>query len=689
MSRLRRLIGEVHRRSLWQVLLIYMGGAWVAFEIVQTLTEGLALPPWFPAFALVLFIIGLPIVIATACVREDATPATSTVEPEAGAADAKAAEALREDMARRHRFLTWRTAAASFVVALAAWGLVAAGWLLFSSGAVPGTGGEGDDVRRPSVAALPFVNLSGREEDAYFTQGIHGEILTRLQKIGGLRVLSRTSVMEYGDSPKNVREIGRELNAGYLLEGEVLRAAEEVRVNVQLIDSRTDEHVWADTYDRALSIENLLDVQSEIAQRIALALRAELTPEERARIQARPTENLDAYQAYLRGRYYMHLPHFTVENLVRAFEEFQRAVELDSTFALVHAELAKAHAQEVYFWVDASQEQRELATLAMERAVRADAESPHVRLALGLHHLWVNRDAQRALEEIARAEEGMPNNPSVFQARAKVYELQGKFQEAIDEYRKALELSPNDATFYTDLIFDYWLIRQYDQAETYADQAINLAPDQMWPNLGKVFTIWSDRGPNEETEAVLERLPPDLGWVIWARYWQRMGEDRYAEAITSLAETGGEWIRLKLWARPKALLAAFAYDAMGRTEQANRLFEEAKLALESEVTAQPDDPRYHSSLGLAYARLGLNEAAVREGFRAVELLPVSRDAVYGLPYVLDLAVIYAMVGDENAALSEIERLLSIPSLVSPAWLDLDFRFDSLRDNPDFQALLEK
>ncbi len=663
----------------------------MAFEIVQTLTEGLELPPWFPAFALVLFIIGLPIVIATACVREDTTLAASTVETEAGPADAKAAEAYRGDIARRHRFLTWRNTAASFVVALAAWGLVAAGWLLFGSGAVPRAGGEVDDVReqRPSVAALPFINLSGREEDAFFTQGIHGEILTRLQKIGGLKVLSRTSVMEYRDSPKNVREIGRELDAAYLLEGEVQRGAQEIRVNVQLIDSRTDEHVWAETYDRPLSIENLLDVQSEIAQQIALNLRAELTPEERARIEARPTENLDAYQAYLRGRYFMHLPHFTVENLIRAFEEFQRAIELDSTFALVHAELAKAHAQEVYFWVDASQRQRELATLAMERAVRADPESPHVRLALGLHHLWLHRDPQRALEEIAKAEEGLPNSPSVFHARALVYELQGKFQEAIEEYLKALELSPNDATFYTYLIFDYWAIRQYDQAEAYADQAITLAPDQMWPNLGKVLVIWSDRGPSEETEAVLESMSPDLGWVIWARYWQRMGEDRYAEAITSLAETDGESIRLKFWARPKALLAALAYDAMGRPEQAKRLFEEARQALEGEVKAQPDDPRYHSSLGLAYAGLGMSEAAVREGARAVELLPVSRDAVYGLSYLLDLAVIYAMVGDENAALSEIERLLAIPSMVSPAWLHFDFRFDSLRDNPDFQALLER
>jgi len=679
MSSLKRLIVEVHRRSLWQVLLIYGGGSWVVFEVVQTLTEGLGLPGWFPALALVLLIVLLPLVLATAFVREG-EPAAAVSDPTLIPVDEARTEAARR------RFLTWRNAAASFVVALAVWGIIATGWLMFGG---PRSERVEATSERPGVAALPFANLSGREEDAYFTDGIHGEVLTQLQKIGGLRVVSRTSVVEYRNSPKNAREIGVELNAQYLLEGEILRAAEDVRVNVQLIDSRTDEHVWAEIYDRELSVENLLDVQSEIARQIALALKTELTPEERRTIESRPTENLDAYQAYLRGLYFMHLPHFTVENRNKALHEFERAVELDSTFALAHAQLALAHAQKVFFQIDASQHQRDLATAAAERAVRLSPESPDVRLALGLYHLWLHRDPLRALEEIDWAEEGLPSSQAVLEARAAVYDLQGRFEEAVDVYSRALELSPRDVSVLTYLAQDNWLLRRYDRAEAYADRAMTLRPDQFWPKFYKALIIWSDRSANEESEAVLEALPHGLMWVRWARYRQRMYQGRYSEAVNVLSETDSEWIRVKMWARPHSLLAALAHEAMGQRGAAKSLFEEARLALEHEVETQPEDPRYHSSLGLAYAGLGMKEQAVLEAERAVELLPLSVDAMYGLPYLVDRAAVYTMIGDEAAAVNELEGLLSVPSWISPVLLERDPRFSSLSLNPRFQALLAR
>jgi TolB-like protein/Flp pilus assembly protein TadD len=679
MSRLRPLIYEIHRRSLWQVLLIYVGAAWACFELIDAVTERLGLPAWLPGLAIVLFLLGLPFVVATACVREDVAP------PKEGAPAAEAVvEAERDAAVQRRRFLTWRNAGLSFLVALAMWGVAAAGWMLF--GGEPVESGAGVE-ERPSVAALPFLNLSGREEDGFFTDGIHGEILTQLQKIGGLKVISRTSVMPYRDSPKNARQIGADLNAGYLLEGEILRAADEVRVNVQLIDCRSDEHIWAEIYDRALSIENLLDVQSEIARQIAVALKTELTPEERARIDVRPTENIDAYQAYLRGQYYVHLPHFTVANLNRALEEFERAVELDSTFALAHAQLALAQARKVFYWIDTSQRQRDLATSTVERAVRVAPESPDVRLALGLYHLWLHRDPQRALEEIDRAAEQVPDQRRVLVARAAVYELQGRFEEALDACLAALELSPKDASIHSSLAKYNWMLRRYGEAEAEAELAMTLAPDQLWPRLYKAFTIWSDRGANEESEAVLEALPHENPWVRWARYWQQMYEDRYMEAIDVLSESEIDWVRLKTGSRPHALLEAWAYQAIGRGDRARELFEEARLTLEQEIETQPEDPRYHSSLGLAYAGLGLSEQAVREGERAVELFPLSTDAFYGIPYLLDLAAIYAMVGDEAAAVDQVGYLLTIPSWVSPKWLEDDFRFDPIRDGPRFQALL--
>jgi TolB-like protein/Tfp pilus assembly protein PilF len=681
MDRFKKLIAEIHRRSLWQVLLIYIGAAWACFELIATVADTMGLPGWLPGLAIVLFLLGLPFVVATALVREEAAPLTERAPaPEA------VVEAERHAAVQRRRFLTWRNAGLSFLVALAMWGVAAAGWMLF--GGEPAESGAVAE-ERPSVAALPFLNLSGREEDGFFTDGIHGEILTQLQKIGGLKVVSRTSVMPYRDSPKNARQIGADLNAGYLLEGEILRAADEVRVNVQLIDCRTDDHVWAEIYDRALSIENLLDVQSEIAQQIAVALKTELTPEERARIDARPTEDLDAYQAYLRGQYYMHLPHFTVANLNRALDEFEQAVELDSMFALAHAQLALAQAQKVFYWIDASQSQRDLATSTVQRAVRVAPESPNVRLALGLYHLWLHRDPRRAMEEIDRAAEQLPDKRRVLVARAAVYELQGRFEDALDVCLAALELSPKDASIHSSLAKYNWMLRRYGEGEAEAELAMTLAPDQLWPRLYKTFIIWSDRGANEESEAVLEVLPRDNPWVRWARYWQRMYEDRYLEAVEVLSESEVDWVRLKTGSRPRALLEAWAYQAMGRGDRARELFEEARLALEKEIETQPEDPRYHSSLGLTYAGLGMSEQALREGERAVEVFPLSTDAFYGIPYLLDLAAIYAMVGDAAAAVDQVGYLLTIPSWVSPKWLEGDFRFDSLRDHPRFHALVAK
>jgi serine/threonine-protein kinase len=689
MLSVKRLITEVHRRSIWQVLLVYIGAAWACFELIDTVAERLALPAWLPGFAIVLFLLGLPFVIATAFVRDDAGSPLTTGEFEALPAEARADELLQVAAVRhRRRVLTWRNAAATLVVVLAAWGLLAAGWLLFGPERFDAAAESVSDAR-PSVAALPFLNLSGLEQDAYFTYSIHGEILTRLQKIGGLKVLSRTSVMGYQDSVKNIREIGQELNARYILEGEILRAAEEVRVNVQLIDARTDEHVWAETYDRQLSVDNLLRVQSDIAQQIALALSAELTPEELERIEARPTEDLDAYQAYLRGRYYMDQPHFTVDDANRALREFERAAELDPGFALAQAELAKAHAQQVFFWADASDARRQLAIEWGDKAFRGDAASPEVSLAAGLYHLLLYRDTERALQEIAIAERGLPDSKEVFAARSFVYETQGKLEDAIDQNRKALNVSPMDAAIYTALSFEYWSLRRFDEAEANADQAISLAPAAMWPNLGKAFAIWSDRGANAESAEIVERLSHEAPWVMWSRYWQRMFEDRYQDALELVSEPYFEWVRTKIAASPRALLAAWAASAAGQTQQANDLFEEARQVLEREVREHPDDPRYHGSLGITYAALGQSEAAVREGETAVALLPVSKDAVYGIPYLSDLALIYAMIGDEDAALREIENLLTIPSWISTKWLEIDPRFDPFRDSPRFRALLER
>jgi TolB-like protein/Tfp pilus assembly protein PilF len=540
----------------------------------------------------------------------------------------------------------------------------------------PGTASSPADSRlpapladdRPSVAVLPFVNLSAETADAYLADGFHEAVL----------------------SPgRNVREIARELGATFVVEGTVQKVLDRLRVNTRLIEAASDRNLWTQNFEEVFSLETQLDIQSGIARRVAGALQTRLTPREEALLGTRETENHDAYQAFQRGRYYQDLPHFTEENVARALNEFERAVELDSTFALAWMELANAHAQEVFYWTDTSEERKESARATAQRAMTLDSPSPAVHLGLGLFHLRLERDPEAALKEIAIAEEGIPNDHRVYVARAAVYDLQGRFEEAIEEALKAQNLSPRDPSILTDLGHFYWLARQYPQAEAYAQEAINLAPDQLWPSLTKVMAIWSDRGATPETEELLEGLRHSAGWVIWGRFWQRMLDDRYPDAFQALSDPDFDWIRIKMFARPKPLLEAFVYRGMGLEEEARASFETARAALEAAVAEVPDDARYRSSLGLAYAGLGRGEEAIREGEEGMALLPVSRDAVYGLSSVWDLAGIHAMLGNATESVALLERLLEIPSWITPVYIEGDFRLDRIRNDPAFQSLVER
>jgi serine/threonine-protein kinase len=658
------LFQRLKERKLVQWALAYLAGAFVVFQAVEVLAEPWRISPALQRVIHVLLLLGLLLTLVLAWYHGE----------------------------KGHQRIT-RGESLAIVVVLLAGGIVLTllpSWeptVSEQAGAVIPRPGEGD--LRPSVAALPFANLSAEPADAFLADGIHEEVITQLQKIGGLRPISRTSVLGYREPGQNVRQIASDLGVGSILEGTVQKVQDRIRVAVQLIDASTDQHLWAETFDQEISMENLLDIQMEIARQIASALQLELAPEERVHLTSRPTENLEAYQAYLRGRYFQGLPHYTAEDVGRAEREFTRAVELDSTFALAWLELANAHAQEVFFWTDASEERKAVARAAASRALAAGSFSPEVHLGRGLFYLWLERDPERALQEIALAESGLPNKQAVYQSRAWVYELQGRFVEAVQEMRKALYLSPLDPSVYVYLGWYCMMARQYDEAEAYIDEAVTLGPDQFWTNLMKVIITWSSRGPTVESAAHLEALPRGLDWVVWAWYWQRMTEGRYTEAILVLGDSESGWLREKLFGRPKVLFEALAYLALGESDLAQERFEEARRLLEAEVQIFPDDPRYHCSLGVAYAGLGMAEPAIREGERGADLLPVSMDGMYGVPCLIDLASIHTMLGNQDEALDRVEELLTIPCWISSPWLERDPRFDPLRSHPRFQALLEE
>ena len=686
MSRLRQFIQEIHRRSLWQVLAIYAVASWVIYEVVQGLTEGLGLPDWFPALAVVLLLIGLPIVLATAFVQEGISPSRRHDPTLLPGAELES-EARPREVAGARRLFTWRNAISGGVLALALWGVVATGWYVVYGGAAAELSNESK-----SVAVLPLANMSANPDDQYFTDGIHDAIIEHLAKIGDLKVISRTSVMEYRNTTKNIGQIAEELGVTTLLEGGVQRVGDLVKITVQLIAARTDEHhLWAESYERELTAENVFAIQSDVAERIARALAAELTPEAQARIERRPTDDMEAYDAYLRGKDYAR---GLAEGDVRlAIQMYERAVELDPEFALAWAALGYAQARLYWHHYDRSDAPLTAARRAIERALVLDPELPEAYLSRGYYHYWGQLDYDGALRDLERAREGLPGNARVALAMAAVRRRQGRFDLAVDLFRKALELDPRSEEILWNLAETLELRREYDEALRLLDRMITLAPDHSGALMDKGRILALGLGDLEGAWVTLEsafKLPARgeysaayLGILV-----QLYARD-YSKALEILEADEEEVFQTQFYYLPRPLVRARILDFMGRSAPARASYDSARVVLERKLAEDPEDSRLHSALGLALAGLGRSAEAIRSSDRAVELLPMEREAWRGGDLVIDAARILTRVGETEAAIDRLEQMLSVPSELPPTGLRLDPTWDPLRDHPRFQALLAK
>ncbi|MFC2084407.1 protein kinase [Bacteroidota bacterium] len=546
------------------------------------------------------------------------------------------------------------------------------------------------DTDLKMLVVLPFENL-GLPEDQYFADGITDEITSRLSAVKSMGVISRKSAFNYANTNATTERIGEELNVDYIITGTVrwaksLDGLGKVRITPSLIQVSNDLQIWAEPFERVIT--DIFQIQSDIAKKVIQQLDVEIIDSELKSVENKPTQNLESYHAFLQGRYYERKPHFTVNDWLQVVNSYQRAVELDSTFALAYADLAKSHARLIFLRYDISGDRIEKARSAAEKALKLSPESPEVHYSLGYYFLWAERNTEQALIEWEIASKSLKNNADIMRANTYVYEIQGRFEEAIDASNKAMILSPRDASNLLNLALHYWYTRQYSNAIDVCDRAILLAPDAVWSYIYKVAINWSWNGPNEKTRIVLKAVPPEHEFYPWLWYWQEVSEKKYDEALQILSSTTGEWVRHKLLARPKSFLSAFIYEFLNQPELAQTLYEEARIMLETEVKKWPEDPRYHSSLGIVYAALDQTEKAIHEGKRAMEILPISKDAVYGVPYVQDLAIIYTMIGDYDAAINQLEYLLSIPSWLSIPWIKMNPTFLPLFDNPKFQQLVK-
>jgi len=547
---------------------------------------------------------------------------------------------------------------------------------------------------QPSIAVLPFADMSRDKDQEYFCDGLAEELINALTRIKDLHVVARTSAFSFKGEKLDIREIGRRLNVETVLEGSVRKAGDRLRITAQLVNVADGYHLWSGRYDREL--KDVFAIQDEIAQNIVQALKVELSGKEKRALEAKPTKNIDAYQAYLRGLDYAERPDYSEEDFRLAIQMFERAVELDPDFALAYADLSKAHSALYFHGHDRTEDRLSKAKMTVDRALKLQPELPDAHLALGYFHYWCGQEFDQALREFAIAEKDLPNDARILAVVAAISKRKGKFEETVGLYKRAFELSPRDAGLPHEIGCAYMTTRRYAEAERYYDCSISLAPDQVLAYVCKAWNCWLRQGDLQGGRATLRAMPkrvdgtskrPAAAPFEWFRI--ELFSRNYQKALDELARAAVVFDEGQWWFIPKDQLAAYTYQLMGEPVRARALYKSALSLLEKELKERPDDDRVHSSLGMVYAGLGRKEEAIREGKLGVELIPVSKNAVIGPFRVDDLAFIYMLVGEHDAALDQIEYLLSIPSWFSVPLLRIDPRWDPLRDHPRFQALLEE
>jgi len=545
---------------------------------------------------------------------------------------------------------------------------------------------------RTAIAVLPLENLSAGGPQAYFAPGLQDEVLTQLSKVAVLSVRARTSVMGYAGTTKSIRQIGQELAVGTIVEGSVQVVGERLRVNVQLIDATTDQHLWAERYDRTL--DDGFAVQSDIAQAIVGAVGAKLSGAEAGAIAAAPTANAEAYRLYLQGREYDLRPGYRRQNYESAQQLYGRALMLDPGFALAHAALSVAHGYMFWFGYDPSPARAARQREEAEVALRLAPALPQAHSAMGLAHYFGRRDYQRAMDEYRVALQGLPNDVWLWKNLGYVRRRSGNWDEALAAFEKAAQLDPRDADLFYEIGVTLMVMRHYAEAVRAYDRALSLAPDFYTPAVlrGRTYVLW--QGQLDTLRAVLGRLPKDadvggtgtraaerLRLLLWERQ-----PDSLLQALTT---ANARVLEEQDYFLPTSLGAAWAHQLRGDSPAARSAFDSALTLLDSVSKERPGDWRVHAARGLVLAGLGRRTEALREARWLRESTVYRTDAVGGAQVAEDRARILAQAGETSAALDEIQRLLAAPSWLSVQILWLDPRWDPIRRDPRFRALLSR
>ncbi len=679
----RRFLGELQRRNVYRVAVTYAVVSWVLIQIATQVFPFFGIPNWAVRLVVLLLILGFPVALILAWAFELTPEGIKRTE------DVPIHESIRHHTGRK--LLALAAVAAALAVAL---------FLVQYAQRSSRSGNQNSSsplaaaqvIPEKSIAVLPFANLSGEGENAFFTDGMQDEVLTFLAKVADLKVISRTSVMLYkAGAPRNLREIGRQLGIAHVLEASVQRTKDRVRVSAQLIDARTEENEWAETYDR--QITDVFAIQTEIAQAITRQLEAKLSPREKAAIEP-STRDVVAFDLYLQAKELIKSFHDTPnwkETLLKAVRLLDEAISRDPNFALAYCWRTNAH--DALYWngLDRTQARVELAQASAQKALALMPDLGEAHLAQALVYYHGRRDYGRAFEELALANRTLPNSAEVSYYSGTIARRQGRWDDSVRNLEKAFELDPANPRNVNGLSVVYDVLRRYDDEAALFDRAAMVNPATRNYSQMVHAQIELERGDLKAAHPFLDSLPADYdpdGAATWTRVTLALCERNPELAASVLASykkdelvaSTGRLVPVSFW---QGMIARARGDAAAATDAFNR----ARAILGPRLSEQNQDPILLATLGIVDAGLSRREEALREGRRASGLRPLSDDALDGATILSSLAQIYAWTGETNAAVEQLIFLAKIPNGPAFGSLKYDPAWDDVRADPRFTAMV--
>jgi len=662
--------GELKRRNVYKVAVAYIVAGWALSQGIAQVLPVFEVPNWIIRLFVVLIITGFPIALVFAWAYE--------ITPEG----VKRAEDV--DVTKPHTvhgpWIYIVLVGAAVSISLFFLGRYTAGNRITS----------GDDNK--SIAVLPFATLSDDRNDAYFADGVQDQILTNLAKVSDLKVISHTSVRQYKTgAERNMREIGRQLGVAYIMEGSVQRARDRLRINAQLIDARTDSHIWAETYDRTAA--DLFAIQSELAQSIATQLKAKLSPEQKAQIEEKPTQDLDAFELYLQAKTivdsYINATDVRAA-LLQALKSLDEAIKRDPNFVSAYCYSARANDLLFFFDLDPTPDRVSLAEAAVNAALRLRPDSAEAHFARADYLFRCLRDYDRALEELAIARPGLPNSTPFFILSGYINRRRNHFPEAERDFSTAFALDPRNPNAYNLLADTYVLERHFPEAVRVYDNVLaagETAPIVHFRRAGCI-SYGGDFGPMRD---VLMKFP-DMefagGQTPW-RVLMAMIDRNYVGAEKFLADSplkDFQDIDFSFYF-PKSWYVAMIARDKGDSASATAAFRECREILAQRLTVKPEHARTIAVLAQVDAGLSQKDLAIREAQHAVDLMPISKDIYDGALVLEGLAQVYVWTGERDRAIDLVQKLLTMPGYTNYGRLKLHPLWAPLRGDPRFDKIV--